>query len=267
LETDIVTPVRLAAFRQGLQIFGWEEGRNVQITYRHASSESERLRAAAQELVATGPDVIVVQSNPALAALRQIDRTIPVVFVQVGDPVGSGFVDSLARPGGNLTGFTTMEPEMGGKWLELLKEAAPAIAQVVGLLQPDITANFAYFRAAAAAASTFKVVVQSVGIRDASDITRALTAVSRDGNGGVIVLPSPVSGSQAELIATLAIAHRLPLIAAFRYLPANGGLMCYGPDVLDLFRRAASYVDRVLRGEKPSERNLPPSFGCPCLTV
>jgi len=130
LETDIVTPVRLAAFRQGLQIFGWEEGRNVQITYRHASSESERLRAAAQELVATGPDVIVVQSNPALAALRQIDRTIPVVFVQVGDPVGSGFVDSLARPGGNLTGFTTMEPEMGGKWLELLKEAAPAIAQV-----------------------------------------------------------------------------------------------------------------------------------------
>jgi putative tryptophan/tyrosine transport system substrate-binding protein len=227
----------------------------VQITYRHASSDRERLRLAAQELVAAGPDVIVAQSNPALSALRQIDQSIPTVFVQVGDAVGSGFVDSLARPSGNITGFTTMEPEMGGKWLELLREASPTITHVAALLQSDITANFAYLRAVEAAGSTFKVAVQSAGVRDASDITRALTAMSGDGSGGLIVLPSPVSGTQIELIVRLAIAHRLPLISAFRYFPQHGGLMSYGPDVPDLYRRAASYVDRVLRGEKPS--NLP----------
>ena len=161
-ETDPTLPPRMAAFQKGLQAFGWAEGRNVSIVYRHATSDLDRLKSAALELVAAAPELIVVWSNPAVIAMRAVDRSIPVVFVSVGDPVGSGFVESLGRPGGNLTGFTAFEPEMGGKWLEHLKEVAPALTRAMVLLHPDIAANFEFYRAAQAAGTALKINVDAV---------------------------------------------------------------------------------------------------------
>ena len=246
-------PSRVAAFLQGLQQFGWTTGRNINIVYRHAGNDQERLKSAARELLAMMPDTMLVHGNPSVAALRTVNPSFPAVFVQVGDPVGSAFVDSLSRPGGYLTGFTTMEPEMGSKWLELLKETAPALANVMVLLQPDITANFAYTRAVEAAGVALKVAVQVAGVHDANAIEGAVSAIAREPNAGLIVMPNPVTSSHRELIARLAIAHRLPFITPFRSYVASGGLMCYGPDVPDLFRRSAGYIDRILKGDKPAD--------------
>jgi ABC-type uncharacterized transport system substrate-binding protein len=251
-KNDPTLPARMAAFRSGLQALGWTEGRNVSIAYRHATSDSEQLKSAARELVAATPEVIVAWSNPGVMALRAVDRSIPAVFLSVGDPVGSGFIESLARPGGNLTGFAAFEPEMGGKWLELLKEAAPTLTRATALLQPDIAANFELYRAAQAAGMALKVAVEARHMRDATDIQRAVSALAREPNGGVLVLPNPFSGIHRTLIANLSAAHRLPSIAGFRSTVESGVLIGYGPDMDDLWRRSASYVDRILRGETPA---------------
>jgi putative tryptophan/tyrosine transport system substrate-binding protein len=251
-ESDEDAYARFNVLRNGIQQFGWIEGRNVSIDVRWAP-DLEAIQRLAKELVALAPDVIVVQSNPGVVSLRQVNRTIPLVFVQVGDPVGSGFVDSLSRPGGNITGFTTSEPTVGGKWLGLLKEITPDMRQAVVIFDPKIVTNLAYLQAAEAAGSVEKITVSAAAVRDPADIERAVAAVASERNVGLIVLPSPVTGNHRELIAEIAMRHRLPSIGAFRYLAASGCLISYGPDTTDIFRRAASYVDRILRGEVPAD--------------
>jgi putative ABC transport system substrate-binding protein len=240
------------AMRQRLNELGWSDGRNIRIQLR-AGGDVEQWQTYAGELVASAPDVIVVVGNPGVAALRKETRTIPIVFVQVGDPVGSGFVASLARPGGNVTGFMHFEPAMGGKWLEMLKEIAPAMTRAMVLLLPEATANIEFVRAAQAAGPTYQVAVSSAGIHNAGDIERAVTAFAGEPNGGLIVLPNPISGTHSPLIAELATRHRLPTIGAFRYVAADGALASYGIDVRDLYRRAAEYIDRIFKGEKPAD--------------
>jgi putative ABC transport system substrate-binding protein len=257
--TDQESRSRFDAFAERLQVLGWVQGRSIRIDHRLLGGDGV---AAARELVALAPDAILLTSNPAVAALRKVDQTIPAVFVQVGDPVGSGFVKSLAHPGGNLTGFTTFEPAIGGKWLELLKEIAPAVTRALVILQPDITANHAFLRAAEAGAPTHKIAVGNAAVRDAAEIERAIANFAREPNGGLVALPNPVTYIHRELIADLAIRHRLPAISAFRYMVVSGTLMSYGVDVLDLYRRAAGYIDRILRGTKPGDLpvELPTKF-------
>jgi putative ABC transport system substrate-binding protein len=250
-DSDPVIKARFEPFLRALLEHGWRDGDNVTIHYRHAGIAPGSLQQAARDLAAAAPDLIVVQGNPALAALREVDRKIPTVFVQVGDPVGSRFVDSLSRPGGNLTGFSTMEPEMGGKWLELLKEAAPSVTRVLALLQPDIAANHRYLAAIEGAGPTQMIEISKVAVRNLRDITHAFLDLSP--GHGLVVLPNPLTGAHNQAIADLTIRHRVPAISPFRYFVESGGLLAYGPDVSDLFRRAASYADRMLRGDKPSD--------------
>jgi putative tryptophan/tyrosine transport system substrate-binding protein len=242
----------IEAMKQRLNELGWSDGRNVRIQLR-AGGDVEQWQTYAGELVASAPDVIVVVGNPGVAALRRETRTIPIVFVQVGDPVGSGFVASLARPGGSVTGFMHFEPAMGGKWLEMLKEITPAMTRALVLLLPEATANVEFARAAQAAGPTYQVAVSSAGVHNAGEIERAMAAFAGEPEGGLIVLPNPISGTHSPLIAELAIRHRLPTIGAFRYVTANGGLASYGIDVRDLYRRAAEYIDRIFKGEKPAD--------------
>lgn len=252
-ENDPGTKDRLGALVEGLRALGWIDTRNIRFDYR-ISVEVARMRAYAAEIVDLAPDVIVANSNPFLAALRQVDRTIPTVFVQVADPVASGFVASLARPGGNLTGFTNFDAEIGVKWMEILKEIAPRVTRVLVLLHQETAANVALLRAAEAAAPSLQVTVTAAGVHNAAEIERAIVAFAQDPHGGVIVLPHPVLGPSRDLIAALAARHRLPSIFPFRFwMATNGGLVSYGVDVVDLFRRAAGYVDRILRGAKPAD--------------
>jgi putative ABC transport system substrate-binding protein len=254
-EDDPSMQARLVAFRQRLAELGWTDGRNVRLDYRFVGSDIERLRVNAAELVALAPDVMFAHSNPGLAALRQENRTIPTVFVQVADPVGSGFIQSLARPGGNVTGFTNFEPATASKWVEILKEIAPGVSRAAVLMHAETAANVALFRAAEAAGPLLGVTVAAAGIRDAAGIEYAITSFAQEPNGGLIALPHVVTAGHRELIARLAIEHRLPSVGAFGFMAASGGLISYGIDVVDLFRRSAAYVDRILRGEKPA--NLP----------
>ena len=205
------------------------------------------------ELVALAPDVIIVAGNPALAAVQRQTPTIPIVFVLVGDPVGSGFVDSLARPGGNATGFSHYEPAIGGKWLEILKEIAPGMRRALVLLHPDVAANVEFLRAAEVAGSAYRITVSAAGVRNAAEIEHALIHFAREPNGGLVVLPNPVNGHNRDLIAQLALRHRLPAVGAFPYMARSGALCAYGIDTTDIYRRAALYVDRILKGTKPSE--------------
>jgi putative ABC transport system substrate-binding protein len=251
-ENDPESQARITAFLQRLQELGWTEGHNVRIDYRFAGGDTRRMRAYAAELVGLAPDVILVQSNDGLAALRQETRTVPIVFAVVADPVGSGFVESLARPGGNITGFTIFEPSLGGKWLQALKEIAPGVTRVAAILHPETTANVEFLRAAEAAASSFGVTLTAAGVHDAAEIERAVTAFATEPNGGLVV-PHPVTAAHRDLIIGLAARHRLPAVYSFRFFATAGGLMAYGNDAVDLFRRAASYVDRILKGEKPGE--------------
>jgi putative ABC transport system substrate-binding protein len=251
-ENDAEGKVRIAAFRQQLQQLGWSEGHNLQIDFRHVSGDVEHIRPAAAELVALTPDVIFVQSNPGVAALKQVNRAIPTVFAQVADPVGSGFVDSLAHPGGNMTGFTNFEAEIGGKWLEILKEIAPTVTRAVVLLDTQTAANVAFLRAAEAASTSLGITVTSAGVQDAAEIASAFEAFAAP-NSGFLVMPHFVTVSNRVLIGELAIRHRMPSVAAFGFMAASGSLVSYGIDVVDLFRRAASYIDRILRGAKPVE--------------
>ena len=243
---------RLTAFRQGLQKLGWMDGR-VQIEERWARAEPSRIRAYATELVSLGPDVILANGNRALKELHGQTRSIPIVFVALTDPVGQGFVESLARPGGNITGFSMFEFSLMGKLLETLKQIAPSIARVAVIFHPDNVSAPGHFRSLEAAAPSFAVAPIMASARDAAEITHAINAVAREPNGALLLPPDVTTIVHRELITELAMRHRLPAIYAYRTYVVSGGLMSYGADVPDLYRRSASYVDRVLRGEKPGE--------------
>jgi putative tryptophan/tyrosine transport system substrate-binding protein len=242
----------LTAFARGLQPLGWIDGNNVRIDYRWSAGDADRTRKNVAEIVALKPDVVLAAAA-AVGPLLQASRTIPIVFVIAIDPVGDGFVDSLARPGGNATGFTMFEYGISGKWLELLKEIAPSTTHAAVLRDPATTYGTGQWGALQAVAPSFGVELKPVGAHDAEEIERAITSVARASNGGVIVTAYPSAAVQRKLIVTLAATHKLPVVYFQRYFVTAGGLISYGPDFVDQFRRAAGYVDRILRGEKPSE--------------
>ena len=252
-ENDLETQSRVAAFRKGLRDLGWIEGRNVQIDYRFASGDLNLGKTYAAELVKLAPDVLLANSTPVMTALRQATTTIPIVFAVLNDPVGQGFISSLARPGGNITGFTVAEFSTFGKLLEVLKEVAPHVTRVAVVLNPDQIPQAGMLRAIEAAAPSFRVQVTAAGARDAAELERAIDQFVREPNGGLIVLPNPVTDGNRRLIIAMAVRHRLPAAYAFRHSVAEGGLISYGIDLIDQFRQAASYVDRILRGEKPAD--------------
>jgi putative ABC transport system substrate-binding protein len=250
---DRESQARNAALLQGLQQLGWTDGRNVRIDYRWAAGDADRFRRYAAELVALAPDIILAATSPAVVALQPFSRTLPVVFVSVIDPVGAGFVASLARPGGNVTGFTLFEYGIAGKWLELLKEIAPRVTRVAVLRDPAIGAGIGQLGAIQAVAPSFGVELSPIDVRDPDEIERAVVAFARGPNGGMIVTGSPSQGVHRELIISLAARHQLPAVHPFRYMAAGGGLIAYGPDQVDQYRRATSYLDRILKGEKPAD--------------
>ena len=252
-ESDPEAQANVTAFRQALRKLGWTDGRNVRLDYRWGSADAERIRAYAIELVGLKPDVILVSTSLALQPLQQETRSIPIVFAQITDPVGSGFVASLAYPGGNITGFTPAEFSMYGKSLEVLKEVAPHVTRVAVILNPDQIPQAGMWRAIEAAAPSFRVQLTAAGARNAAEIEHAIDAFARESNGGLIVLPSPVTEGNRKLIITMAARHRLPAVYAFRFFVTDGGLISYGVDLADQYRQAAAYVDRILRGEKPAE--------------
>jgi putative ABC transport system substrate-binding protein len=248
---DAEGQARLAAFHQGLQQLGWTVGRNVQIDYRWAAGDTGRFHRYAEELLALAPDVVLASATPSVQALQQATRTVPMVFANVGDPVAMGIVASLARPGGNATGFTPLEFGFAAKWLELLKEIAPRVTRVAVLR--DLTIGPPHLSAIQTVAPSFNVELSVVGVRDASEIERSVTAFARSSNEGMIVTPSTSALVHRELITTLAARYKLPAVYAFRYMVTAGGLMSYGADPIDMYRRAAGYVDRILKGEKPAD--------------
>jgi putative ABC transport system substrate-binding protein len=249
---DAEGQARLAAFAQALKQLGWSEGGNLRIDTRWATADDIRRHAA--ELVALAPDVLVAATGTAtVAPLLQATRTVPIVFVTVIDPVGAGFVASLARPGGNATGFTIYEYGMSGKWLELLKEIAPGVTRAAVLRDPAVASGIGQFGAAQAVAPSLGMELSPVDVSDAAEIERAVTAFARAGNGGMIVTGGARAIAHRQLIIALAARHRLPAVGPGRFFVAAGGLISYGPDLIDQFRRAAGYVDRILKGEKPAE--------------
>ena len=250
---DPESTARVTAFAQGLQESGWTIGRNVQIDTRWAAADADLFRRYAAELVALAPDVILASSSPAMMSLQQLTRTVPMVFVNIVDPVGAGFVESLARPGGNATGFVLYEYGMSAKWLELLKEIVPPLKLSAVLRDPAIASGAGQYAVIQAASPSFGVELRAVGVRDRGEIERAITAFARSSNGGLIVTGSPLTLVHRDLIITLAARHRLPAVYPFRYFATSGGLISYGPDTVDPFRRAAGYVDRILKGEKPAD--------------
>jgi len=249
---DPEASARVTAFAQGLQQLGWTAGHNVRIDYRWFAADADRSRRYAAELLALAPDVVLAAASSAVAALQQATRTVPIVFAQVVDPVGAGFVDSLAQPGGNLTGFIAFEYVISAKWLELLKDISPQLKRVAVLREPDVAAGIGQLAVIQAAAPSFGVEVRPVSVRDADEIERAVTAFARSSNGGLIVTASTLAAVHRKLIIALAARHRLPAVYSVRYHAISGGLISYGPDTIDPFRRAAAYVDRILKGEKPA---------------
>jgi putative tryptophan/tyrosine transport system substrate-binding protein len=235
---------------QELQRLGWTEGRNLQIEYRWETSD---LQKAAMELVALSPDVILVSTTPALSSMHQATRTVPIVFTQVADPVSAGFVASMAKPGGNITGFTLFDYEIGAKWLGLLKEIAPNVTRVGVIREPTSTSSIGQFGATQSAARLLKVEVSPLGGQDSKDIERTVTEFARGSNCGLISLASPLIINNRNLIISLAARHRLPAVYPFPSYGADGALICYGPDPIDPHRKAAGYVDRILKGEKPAD--------------
>ena len=253
-EGDPEAQARVVAFRQGLRELGWMEGHNLQMDYRYGTGEPDRARNFVTELLSLAPDVIVAHGTPALTALHRATRTIPVVFVSVIDPVGAGYVESLALPGGNITGFSTFEPEIGGKWLELLKEVAPSLRRVAGILDPGFRGFAGVWRAIENMAPGFGLEVTSLLLHAPTDnLESAVDTFAQGPGGGLIVLPTAINAVQRNRIFSLAARNRLPAIYAFRFYATDGGLMSYGIDTVDLFRRGASYVDRILKGEKPAD--------------
>jgi putative ABC transport system substrate-binding protein len=250
---DTEYQARVAGFRQAMPRLGWTEGRNVRIEYRWSGGNAEDIRRYAAELLALEPDVILANGAQPLGLLRQLTRTVPIVFVAVVDPVGAGYVASLARPGGNITGFTNFEYSLSAKWLELLKEIAPGLTRAAVLRDPSVGSGMGQFGVIQAMASLLGVEVSPIDPREAQEIERAVTAFASKPNGCLIMTPTAFTTVHRELIITQAARHRLPAIYPFRYFVTGGGLISYGPDVVDQYRRAAGYIDRILKGEKPAD--------------
>jgi putative ABC transport system substrate-binding protein len=250
---DPESQARIAAFRQGLQELGWTDGRNVRIDTRWTAADADRFRTYAAELVALAPDVILVATTPGVTAVQQATRTVPIVFVTVVDPVGGGFVSNLARPGGNTTGFALYEYGISAKWLELLKQIAPGVTRVAVVRDPTSVSGTGQLAAIQAVAPSFGVELSPVDTRDTGEIERAVTAFARSPNAGLIVAAGGSAQVHRNLIITLAARHKLPAVYYERFFVAAGGLISYGSDFIDQYRRSASYVDRILRGEKPAD--------------
>jgi putative ABC transport system substrate-binding protein len=246
---------RIAVFHQGLQEWGWTIGGNARIDVRWGALDAESSRRHAAELVALAPEVILASASAAMGALQQTTRTVPVVFVSIIDPVGAGFVESLARPGGNVTGFALYEYTLSGKWLELLKEIAPGVTRAAVLRDPTVGSGTGQYATIQAVAQSLGVELRPMDVRDPGEIERAIVAFAEVPNGGLIVVGAPSLPTHRHLVITLAARHRLPTIYPFTYFTRSGGLLSYGPNIIDPYRRAAGYVDRILKGEKPA--NLP----------
>ena len=251
-ENDLNGQARFAAFLQGMQQLGWANGRNLRIDTRWGGNDAI-MRKNAAELVALTPEIIVAAGSGSIGPLVQISGTVPMVFLHVPDPVGAGYVKSLARPGGNATGFSLFEYSIGGKWLDLLKQVAPEVNRVAVLRDAAISAGLGQYGAVQSAASSFGVEASAVDVRDASEIERDVAAFATTPGGGLIVSANPFATSHRDLIVKLAARHKLPAIYYERFFAAVGGLISYGPDIVDQYRRAPSYVDRILKGEKPAD--------------
>jgi putative ABC transport system substrate-binding protein len=250
---DPDTTDRITAFAQALQLLGWTTGRNLRIDYRWSPGSAAETRKFADELVALAPDVILTAGAAALTQLLQATRSVPIVFTLVADPVGAGFVDSLARPGGNATGFLALEYGMGGKWLELLKQIAPRVTRAAVIRDPAISAGIGLFGAIQSAAPGLGMDVTPVNARDESEMERAVAAFARSPNAGMIVTASALANAHRDLIVALAARYKLPAVYYSRPFVAAGGLVSYAPDIMDQYRLSAGYVDRILRGEKPAD--------------
>jgi putative tryptophan/tyrosine transport system substrate-binding protein len=244
---------RLAAFTDGMRTLGWTDGCNVHFEIRFSGGSPDRARSDAADMVGIGPDVIVANGAAVIGALQQLTKTIPVVFAQVVDPVSSGFVESLARPGGNLTGFTSVDYSIGAKWLETLRGIAPGVVRVGVLRDPTLPAGSGQLGAIQGVAAVFGVSVVALDVREVGAIERAVSTFAKEPNGGMIVLATPLATVHRDVIVRLAARERLPTIYPYRYFVTSGGLISYGIDNTDLWRRSASYVDRILKGEKPSD--------------
>ena len=246
---------RVTAFAQALQKLGWTEGGNVRTDTRWGADDADLYRRYAEELVALAPDVILASGSPSVAALQRVTRGVPIVFANVIDPVGAGFVTSLARPGGNTTGFSAFEYSLSGKWLDLLKELAPNVTRVGVVRDPAAASGIGQFAVIQSSASSSRVELSAIDTRDVGEMERALGAFAQEPNGGVIIAATSSAVAHLELIISLTMRYRLPNVYAFSYYPARGGLASYGPNTVSEFPRAAGYVDRVLKGERPA--NLP----------
>ena len=253
-EHDPEVHARIAAFRQALEMLGWTENRNVQIEHRFSAGDFARMQTYTTELVNSAPDLIVASGTPVIAALKQATRSIPIVFANLNDPVGQGFVASLARPGGNITGFTFIDFPLIGKWLEMLKEIAPKVRRVALVFNPQTAPYFPIFlRDFGAAAASLATEISAKPVRDKAEIDAAVTALAQEPGGGLIGSPEPFINTHRGLIMALAERHRLPAIYGLRQFASEGALITYGPDSIDIVRRSASYVDRILKGEKPAD--------------
>ena len=257
-EGDVEGEASVAAFQEGLQELGWTKGRNIRIDIRWTGGVPDKARTFAKELVNASPELIVPTSNLVTAILQKETSTIPILFVLVGDPVGSGFVTSLARPGSNITGFAIFEAEIGGKWLEILKEIAPRVSRVGFILHLETAAHVGFLGAAKAAALSLGIEVTALGVHTNSEIERAIAEFAAGDNGGLIVGPHAITLNNRDLIIRLASHYRLPAVFGLRYDTTSGGLVAYGANPISLFQQAPSYVDRILKGTKPSE--LPVQF-------
>ena len=252
-EGDAESKAQIAGFRQELQQRGWLEDRNIHIQIRYAAGRADQYQVFAKELVAMQPDTILAQGTLLVAALQRETRTIPIVFTNVSDPVGSGFVASLARPGGNLTGFLLYEDGIAGKWLAMLKEIAPQLQRAAIVANPKDTPYAYFLRSAQAAAPELGIELMPSRVENAADIQQAIESIARLPNGGLVLPPDPTTISHRDLIIALAAKLRLPAVYAYSYFVTAGGLMCYDTDIVEQFRQAASYVDRILKGEKPAD--------------
>ena len=259
---DPQAQANVAALKDGLKQLGWTEGENIQLDLRWVGGDAQKARTVAKEVIGMAPDVIVSSTNQVTAIVQQETHTIPIVFAFVGDPVGSGFVDSLGRPGGNITGFANFENSIGGKWVEILREIAPNVKRVGFIFDPDAAPNVGFFHAAESTAPSLGLELAALAVHNNSEIEQRITKFATEPNSGLIIAPHAVTVSSRELIAGLAARYRLPVVYSDRYFAESGGLISFGNNTADLFRRAASYIDRIFKGAKPADLpvQLPTKF-------